>query len=57
MAGNAVNIGKKAQTAIKVEASTKDVQTSAALTTASDATINSTSKGIQTISGSYVDIN
>lgn len=57
MAGNAVNIGKKAQTAIKVEASTKDVQTSAALTIASDATINSTSTGIQTISGSYVDIN
>jgi type VI secretion system secreted protein VgrG len=57
MTGSAVNIGKKAQTAIKVEASTKDVQTSAALTMASDATINSTSKGIQTISGSYVDIN
>jgi type VI secretion system secreted protein VgrG len=57
MTGSAVNIGKKAQTAIKVEASTKDVQTSAALTMASDATINSTSNGIQTISGSYVDIN
>jgi len=57
MAGDAVNIGKKAQTVIKVEASTKDVQTSGALTMASDATISATSTGLQTITGKPVNIN
>ncbi|WP_158825817.1 type VI secretion system Vgr family protein [Mucilaginibacter lacusdianchii] len=56
-AGNAVSIGKKGQTVVKIEASTKEVSTSAALTTNSDTTITATSKGAHTLTGSYVDIN
>jgi type VI secretion system secreted protein VgrG len=57
MSGKQVNIGKKTTTAIKIEASTKDIQASSAITTNSDSSVTVISKDEHIIKGSQVQIN
>ncbi|MEH3112709.1 type VI secretion system Vgr family protein [Pedobacter terrae] len=55
--GDAVNIGKNATTAVTIDTKKIDSKASNGITVNSQTTISQTSTGVQTITGSQVDIN
>ncbi|WP_029287894.1 type VI secretion system Vgr family protein [Pedobacter sp. R20-19] len=57
MPGTAVNIGTVGTTAVNVGSKTYNLESQGTIVVCSDATISQTSGGVQTITGSQVDIN